>query len=276
MRYNICIIQPKDYVHTQAYTELAEAIKFSLIDLGFEATLQYRQMEKNAVNILIGCHLLELEYIPKIPKETIILNTEQIYNTDIKWNSTIFEWVKHFRVWDYSERNILKLNELGIRNVGLLKLGFQKELIKISNSSLRDIDVLFYGWINPRRAVIIDQLKSRGLVVRTLWGIYGEERDALIARSKLVLNHHFHDSEIFEVVRVFYLMINSIAVVSEINPTTSIDKIYIDGVSGVPYNQLANECVQLVQSPSRLEELRHLAFKTISRFPQSEFTKAIL
>lgn len=276
MKYNICIIQPKNYTHTQAFFELAELLKYSLIDLGHEAVLQFRQIEKDAVNILIGCHLLEPEYISKLPKDTIILNTEQIYDSETPWNKNIFEWVRHFRTWDYSERNIIKLNDMGVDNVGLLKLGYQKELVRISRSSIQDIDVLFYGCINARREAIINQLKSRGLNVVTLYGVYGLERDALIARSKIVLNLHFYDSEIFEVVRVFYLMINSIAVVGEINPTTAIDAMYLQGIRGVPYSELTEECIGLAYDIRALQELRNSAFTTISQYPQSEFTKAVL
>ena len=78
----------------------------------------------------------------------------------------------------------------------------------------------------------------KGLTVKSLFGVYGKERDAWIERSKLVINHHYYQSQIFEVVRVFYLLTNSVAVVGEVNDTTSIDHIYKEGIHPVQYDGL--------------------------------------
>ena len=40
----------------------------------------------------------------------------------------------------------------------LFNIGYQKELNRIKPSTGKDIDVLFYGSINPRRKYIIDKL----------------------------------------------------------------------------------------------------------------------
>jgi hypothetical protein len=78
------------------------------------------------------------------------------------------------------------------------------ELSRIKIKVVKDIDVLFYGLINDRIAKILGDYKCSGLNIHTSFGIYEKDRDDLIARSKLVLNLHYYDSEIFEVVRVFY------------------------------------------------------------------------
>ena len=41
----------------------------------------------------------------------------------------------------------------------------------------KDIDVLFYGSINPRRKYIIDKLIENKIKVKTLFGVYEKERD---------------------------------------------------------------------------------------------------
>ena len=59
--------------------------------------------------------------------------------------------------------------------------------------------------------------------VRAESGVRGAERDALIARARLVLNLHFYPTAIFELVRVSYLLANGKAVVAECGPETEID-----------------------------------------------------
>jgi len=276
MRYNICIVQPNQYIHSLAFIELGELLLYSLQDLGFQAQLQFNQIDPDGRNILIGCHLLDANYIQSIPKSTVILNTEQIYADSTDWSGPIFEWAKHFETWDYSERNILKFNELGLGLTRHLKIGFQKELARIPKINTQDIDVLFYGSMNERRLAIINDLKAAGLKVHTAFGIYGSERDQLISRSKLVLNHHFYESQIFEIVRVFYLLTNSIAVVGEVNPTSSIDPIYLNGIFASPYENLISACKQLVQDNSLRKRFEVRAYETISQYPQKRFTAELL
>ena len=275
MKYNVCLISPTNYIHVLAFWELAELIHYSLIELGHESTLQFKKMEKDATNIVFGCHLLNTELIPKIPQSTIFINTEQIYLNDNQWNKNIFEWAKHFEFWDYSEKNILKFKELGIPNVKLLKIGFQKELSRIKKSPQPEIDILFYGSMNERRQKILRQLESKGLRVKSVVGLYGLERDQLIANSKVVLNHHFYSSEIFEIVRVFYLLSNAIPVVGEVNNTTSIDPTYKKAICAAPYDELVEACENLVQNALYREATAQHGYEVISKLPQSFFTSAL-
>jgi hypothetical protein len=276
MRYNICIIQPSQYIHSLAFIELGELLLYSLQDLGFQAQLQFNQIDPDGRNILIGCHLLDTKFIQLVPKSTVILNTEQIYADSTDWNGPIFEWTKHFETWDYSERNILKFHELGIGLTRHLKIGFQKELARIPKAEAQDIDVLFYGSMNERRLSIINDLKAAGLKVHTVRGVYGSDRDELISRAKVVLNHHYYQSQIFEIIRVFYLLTNSIAVVGEVNPNSSIDPIYLDGIFASPYENLTNSCLRLIKDDVLRKQLENKAFETISQYPQKRFTAELL
>jgi hypothetical protein len=276
MKYNVCLISPPNYIHVQAFWELAELIHYSLLELGHESSLQFKKMEKDAINIVFGCHLLSTELIVKIPQSTIFINTEQIYSNDNAWNKNIFEWAKHFEFWDYSEKNICKFHELGISNVKLLKLGFQKELVRIKKASLQNIDILFYGFVNERRQKVLHQLESRGLKVKAVVGVYGNERDLLIARSKVVLNLHFYSSEIFEVVRVFYLLTNAITVVGEVNDTTSIDEMFKKAVHAVPFDGLSDACESLVKNESFRDRVAANGFSLISNQPQTFFTQSLI
>ena len=274
-RFNICLVKPDNYLHSYAFLELGELLYFSLMELGHEVTFGFNNIEPSATNILIGCHLLDPSFIKQIPASTIILNTEQVYG-ETDWNKPIFAWAKHFQIWDYSPKNIEKLNQLGIDRIKLLKLGFQKELVRLDLSRPKEIDVLFYGSVNERRKAILDGLEARGLKVKVLFGVYGKDRDEWIERSKIVLNHHYYESQIFEIVRVFYLLTNSVAVVGEVNDTTSIDSIYQDGIYAAQYEDLISNCVELVSHDTLRDQVQLKALQTISQYPQALFTEEAL
>ena len=138
-KINISLIKPKNYIHSCAFLELGELIYYSLKDLGLKAQLAWNLIEKDSKNILIGVHLLDQNLISQVPKNSVILNTEQIYSDTTSWNKNIFWWAENFEVWDYSKKNIEKWSELGINSVKLFNIGYQKELQRLDKSKNKDV-----------------------------------------------------------------------------------------------------------------------------------------
>jgi hypothetical protein len=62
------------------------------------------------------------------------------------------------------------------------------------------------------------------------FGAYGAGRDALVARSKIVLSMHYYEPAAFEIVRVAYLLANAKAVVAEVNPGETVDADLLPGL----------------------------------------------
>lgn len=280
MKYNLCIIQPPLYIHSGAFVELAELICHSLEDLGYPTTISFNTPYIDSRNIIIGAHLLDSSYISQYKSQfssTIILNTEQFGGlNDGKWKNSIFEWVSNFETWDYSAENISVLKDKGISNIKLLEIGYHGKLNRIKKPASQDIDILFYGSTNERRLRILNALKACDCNVAVVFGLYGEERDSLIARSKIVLNLHYYDSKIFEIIRVFYLMTNSKAVISEVSDGTHINPIYLNGFYSASYENLISSCKTLLADEKARIEIESKAFETISKYPQHEFTKYLL
>jgi len=274
-KYNICIVQ---FAHSMAWWELAEIICFSLRDLGFEAQIQQHKVEASCTNILLGAFLLKPDLIKKIPANSIFFNTEQLTLDDQTaiWPSDIYEWARNFETWDYSDRNIEKFRSLGIHNVKKFTLGYQPELTRIKKAPIQDIDVFFYGSVGERRKVIVNRLREAGLAVTAIFNIYGKERDALISRSKVILNCHHYNSQIFEVVRVFYCLTNSKAVVGEVNNTTGIDSLYLQCIKPAPYENLVEACKFLVTNDEARLDLENKAFNLFSQVKQIEHTAKLL
>jgi hypothetical protein len=62
---------------------------------------------------------------------------------------------------------------------------------------------------------VLDALRARGLRVEWLLDLCGHARDAVIVRSKVVINMHLHEAQVFEIVCVSCLFASRRAVVSE-------------------------------------------------------------
>jgi hypothetical protein len=141
---------------------------------------------------------------------------------------------------------------------------------------VQDIDVLFYGSINPRRRKILEELLALGVNLKVLYGVYGEDRDHWISRSKLVLNIHCYKTHILEVVRCFYLMINQKAVVCEINDTTVVDPAFRGAITGAPYDKIVNTCMNLLSNDQLRKNSEEEAYQNIKRLHQKNIMEKLI
>lgn len=274
--FHVCVIAPQGFVHYRAFEELKDLLVYSLRDLGCVASEGLNQIEKGKTNIIIGAHLLAPEVMASMPDGTIVLNTEQIGNLSSPWEADLIKWCARFETWDYSLKNIEQLGGLGIHNVRHLQIGYHPGLARIPRVTSPEIDVLFYGSLGPRRKKILSELMERKLNVKVVFGAYGAERDRLIANSKLILNMHHFETKVFEIIRVFYLMTNSKAVIAEVGPDTHIDGIYLPGFHSADYEDLVQACVTMVERPDLRRALEEQAFVSFSKLPQTKFLRPLI
>ena len=276
---NVCLIKPKNYIHYLALQELAELIHFSVLELGLKSQITFNYCDNNpsTKNIVLGAHLLNDNLIEDIPENTIIFNTEQIESITENWKKKILNLArKNIIFWDYSQYNLDYLSKTINIKGKLFQIGYQKELNRINHNIDKNIDVLFYGSINTRREHIINKLKDRKINVKTLFGVYGKERDDLIAQSKLILNMHMYDSKIFEIVRVFYLLSNSIPVISEVGSDTKFNNDFLDLICKSTYENIEKNIIYLLENDKKRIELGENGLNAIKKFPQIKFTEQIL
>jgi len=125
--------------------------------------------------------------------------------------------------------------------------------------------VLFYGAVNERRRDILIAIQQAGLRVHAPFGVYGAERDALIARAKVVLNIHAHPTKVLEVVRISYLLANRKAVVTELDADSELEPDIFAAVAGVPYDRLLAECRRLVADADERQELEDRGYAIFQR-----------
>ena len=251
--FQVVQVRPEGYVHAEALTEIAECVYFGLRRLGVRA-FYHDQPDCPVRQIVLGAHLLNAQGLDALPADAILYNSEQI-DGDSRWlTSEYVGALKQRTIWDYSTENVRRLTALGAQSVHFVPVGYVPELARIPHSS-DEIDVLFYGSVNPRRQHILDQLKARGLNVVVLFGAYGEERDRAIARAKVVLIVHFYEAKIFEIVRAAYLLSNRKAVVAECGPDTFVEPELRAAICAAPYEHLVEACVELVRDPARRDAL---------------------
>ncbi len=142
-----------------------------------------------------------------IPEGTIVYQTECVPEQlpDPAWR------FRGHEVWDISARNA---EHYGPSHV--VPIGYHASMERFQRAATPDIDILFTGCMNPRRVAVLQALADRGLDVKYLGvGVYGVERDALLARTKLVLNMLWEPGRIFPALRVAHLVANSVPVLSE-------------------------------------------------------------
>jgi hypothetical protein len=200
-----------------------------------------------------------------VPKGSIVYQMEPVSPFTIGTGHVpIASFVGH-TVWDYSQHNVRELKKCGVSAL-YVPIGYSPRMVNIVSSS-QDIDILFYGNNTPaRRKKVISWLKSReGMRVVTVCEVYGEERDALIARSKVVLNMHGEDEyRTFETARVSYLLANSKAVVSELNEGDDDDG-FSGSVRMATYFDLGEACISLVEDANERIALERRGFEYMSQ-----------
>jgi hypothetical protein len=277
MKFNI--IRPSSGDHSGIFLEMAELLSYSIQELGSESVISLAEAKNGYQNIVIGI-FYDQDLWSRLPEGSIIINTEPLFarEDELGWSGRLIELSSNYVIWDYDPRNLQILTDLGAKNSRLLKFGYQKELERIPflPNSDRPIDVLFYGSKNKRRQDIFDQITSMGLVLTSIFGVYGHERDEFIARSKMVINVHYNETSVFEIVRIHYLLNNAVAIVPEINPDTSIVASYLNCLVGVTYSELVQRCISLKENPDILLDLQQKALNEFKKTPQTTFMQDLL
>ncbi len=273
-RHCIWIVSPEGYQHHHAFDEVAEALEEAFSELGGSAPITRHPSQWNGRSpIVLGTNLLPAIGSPALPDGTILYNLEQVDLGSSWFKTEYLALLSRYPVLDYSPRNRDELRRIGISHAGLLEIGYSPVLTRIPTDREKDIDVLFYGSVNERRARVLDDLRSRGLNVVSLFGVYGAQRDEAIARAKIVLNHHHYRPNIFEMVRISYLLANKVCVVAEGDSEDPDVKPLAGGIELAAYDDLVDRCVELVGDAARRQKLAETGFERICGRRQSDLLR---
>jgi hypothetical protein len=244
----IWIVTPPGYLHSRCFEELALSLNEAFAALGYDAPIVTDAAAVRGTAVVLGAHMLRGER----PEDLILFNLEQLYQLG-ELNPAYAEVLHSHPVWDYSALNLQALAAAGIK-ASLCGVGYMPGLTRIPPAPVKDIDVLFVGSMNPRRGHVLDRIAKGGAKTVVAFESYGAERDALIARAKIVLNIHFYEAKQFEIMRVSYLLANRVCVVSESGQDADLEAPFAGGVAFAPYDELPGACWRLLKSES--ERLR--------------------
>jgi hypothetical protein len=263
--------------HLEVFREVIDLVAAGLADLGYSSIVMVNEFSPDKNHIVFCPHLLRAEDVERVPPTTILYNFEPL-------NPPVFDSVGTFLahyaprcvVWDYSVANVQYLRSSGC-NARHVPIGYAPVLTRIAPAPVQDIDILFFGDISARRARILDALRETALNVVIVSDVYGPERDALIARAKVVLNIHNHDGiKALETPRVFYLLANRKAVVTEIKEDVEFEEDLRRVMVGVPYHGLVQACVELVGDARRRAALEEAGFQCIKARDEAKILAAAL
>jgi len=258
----ICLVQYNPYYPKMgmmdAYNEVVASYNWGFAALGQQVEHRINHFNPEALNIVFGASIpMQLGLIDSFPDNTIFVNLERYSHRNLANTSAAYVASK-YQIWDYSTSNLVAWNAIATRHpVYHAPVSYAPNLEKISHDVEQDIDVLYYGKVmNSRFNLLAEISKMRedltGLSVTTLSNIWGQQRDDFIARAKIVFNPS--EGNIFEIVRVSYLMSNKKAVICTPVPDMEIEDDIRTVLRFVPPEQLFENCNALVENASTRTE----------------------
>ncbi len=256
--YNICILAAENNPHSACFMEVAMLLKYSLLSLGYSCDIGINKLASDRTNVLLGSNLLQ-ETLFSFSGDYIIYQLEQLSDNEGWYSESMENLLKNATaVWDYSLQNIDFLKSKGV-NAKYLPLGYNRALEIVPHNTNKDITMLFYGSVNKRRQTLRNiMMKRKNAKPHFVYGLYSKERNTLIARSKIVLNIHYYSTNIFEAVRISFLLNNRCFIISEespVYPYTGVDMCL------VPYDKIIDSCFYYLEHPDEMDEIRELTHK---------------
>ena len=280
-RFHVVHVLSEDSPGFEAYQEVIDTVLWGLRQIGHEATYSVNEMSPNATNIVFGAnHAGNMLY--SAPDNTIVYNLEQLrghHQLNPGHPLTLYHYAAYkFQIWDYSGANIPVWNGLNpTLPVKHVPISYAPVLTSIRKAEKQDIDVLIYGAVGEKRLSVFSALAKTNMSVVFAYRMYGESRDDLISRSKIVLNiSENRHGKIFEIVRASYLMANSKAVISDFSTDSFIEEDIPQGVTFVPTDLMVPACQQWIVNEQQRIQAEHRAFEVISRRDIRQFLSVAL
>ena len=267
-RYHIVHIVPDERFHglLHGYREVIDTLIWGLTELGHHVTYDINNRADDAINILLGWQLCSVDLLSGFPEGTILYNLEmrKFFIGREKIDDNHYYVAEHFQIWDFSLDNITFWKTLNpVRPAKFVPIGYAPLLSRIAPRD-QDIDVLFYGSPQEKRLATFRTFTRQPLKVIFAFCIYGDMRDELIARSKIVLNICQYDT-IFEITRVSYLLANAKAVVADSYPGLTVESDVIDCVRFADRDAIAEACRELIDDDDLRHDYERRGFETFRR-----------
>ncbi len=247
--------------------------------------------DASAINIVAMTHLLseaDIKTIMDAGLKYICIQTEALFpgsgETRVMsaFQGDQFEkkcrrfYEQALSIWEPydSNRELLALFDIPSERLKKLSFGFHEKLIDIEHRSpeKKDIDVLFFGSVSPRRQAILQALSQRFRVTGLL-DAPAAFRNDLIARARLNLNIHNSDQfRHLSLTRATYLLNNRCLLLSETSDThPELRSLILEA----DYQQLVAAC-ETTLARSDLEQLVEHSFARFQQMPMTECLRELI
>ena len=173
-----------------AFIELAEMIRYSLVNkMGFD---RVDIVDDKDITLPVARYTLNFVIKSFRPFNSGLLNGHRlIFQTEECWNDRENGMYRGDLHSGYDRTLEMYDENLKLRNTGTVvycPVGYspvwERDLPRVDE----DIDIFFHGSLTPRRRDFLSSLAQEGYIVREASAVWGEERDKIIMRSKIVIN----------------------------------------------------------------------------------------
>jgi hypothetical protein len=269
--FNIAMLSKDDSPFWRGFEDVAECYAHALQELGHTVAITHNQFSPEAINIVFGLNQFFDRDAFQLPKRSVVVNLEQYFPGAPWCTASLLHILREHVVWDFAPENLDAFRALGVHKLFLVPIGSNPRQNRIPRRS-SEFDVLHYGWLSKRREFALREMSLLGLRVKTLSGLYGAERDAYIARAKLVVQiRALPEYRHFEVVRASYLMTNGIPILSEWSPDTLIEDDILRGISTAPYSELPTRAKALCEDQTARDRQAEISRRIMADRPQARF-----
>ncbi len=253
-----------------AYNEIIESYLWGFSALGFTVERRINCFEPLALNIVFGFQIpLQLGLIDTFPENTIFFNLERYAGASLTGTSAHYVAGK-YQIWDYSLGNVASWNAVKPKFTAYYAMtAYAPNLEKVPTNPEQDIDVLYYGNLTPDRVASLHSIAGlrkdlSGLSVMTLCNVWGKQRDEFIARAKVIVN--FSRGNIFEIVRVSYLLANKKAVLCDYSDELEIEEDLRHGaLKFVRTQDIQTACMALVEDDAERQRYAEEGFELFKK-----------
>ena len=205
---NIIILCPK---HVRFLGKLFQA---HLKKLGINSTILSEEPKQGYSDHL---HIVLCPQVFRpLPTKYIVYQLEQLTVIKSSWNASYRKILDNsVAVLDYSLVNINFLLQNGFSPNKVFYLPIFSKVLKQTQQTEFQHDVLFYGYLNGRRKRILDSLKNMGADIFIANNTYGDAMEKLITNSKIILNLHAKEDGMIESARLFECLSLNKVIISE-------------------------------------------------------------
>jgi hypothetical protein len=234
------------------FTEAALCLRDSIRALGYTSDVHVNRADTAERCIVLGALPPNLPAVEQLAAhKAVIFNFEQLASAPPVIGEQYLPWLRRWLVADYHSANVdwLKRESAGEQRVLELPVVPSPSITWRADLPYEpQVDVLFFGTVNERRARILQALRDAGLSVEEVAGAFGDELAPAIKRARIVLHVHFYASGLFPVARVLQPVAQGVAVVCEQSVFPRLSDWSASGIVFAPYEELVEACRRLVAS----------------------------